>query len=114
MHELAVAASLCEWALEQARQLAPRRLVAIEVEHDALSGLNSDAVDFGFRALSAETELAQVGLVFLEVDPSYVCPDCREASQIADPPSACPSCGGGPPRLTREGSLRVRSIEVEE
>ncbi len=114
MHELAAAASLCEWALGQARQIAPRRLVAIELEHDPLSGLNSDAVDFGFRALSAETELAEVKLVFQEVNPCYVCPDCRETFRRAGPPSACPSCRGGPPRLSREDSLRVTSIEVEE
>jgi Zn finger protein HypA/HybF involved in hydrogenase expression len=114
MHELTVAASLFEWALGQARELAPRRLIAIELEQNPLSGLNSDSVDFGFRALSAESGLREVKLLFVPVDPSYLCAGCGHSLRAASAPSRCPACGGGPPRLSREDSLRVRSIEVDE
>ncbi len=114
MHELAVAASLYEWALEQSRARAPKRLLAIELEQDSLSCLNPDALAFSFHALSANTELERVRLDFLEVEPTYCCGACGETTRSQRPPAICPGCGGAAPRIpNQDDSLRVRSIEVE-
>ena len=113
MHEVAVAASLYEWALEQARALAPRRILAIELQQDGQSCLNPVALSFGFQAIAASTVLEGVRLDFTEVQPEYRCPDCGESKLANHPPARCPGCGRGPLRLMRESSLRVRSIEVE-
>jgi hydrogenase nickel incorporation protein HypA/HybF len=113
MHELTVAASLCEWALGQARDVAPQRLVAIELEHDPLSGLNTDALEFGFQALSAETPLAGVRLEWASVEPTYVCRSCGRSDRAATPPRICQTCQEPFPRLRRDDSLRIRSIEVD-
>ena len=113
MHELTVAASLCEWALGRARELEPERLIAIELEHDPLSGLNTEALEFGFQAMSAETPLAGVRLDWVSVDPIYACGACGTADGSTRPPLLCRSCGEPFPRLRRDDSLRIRSIEVE-
>lgn len=112
MHELTVAAALCEWALGQVRDLEPRRLVAIELERDPSSGLNTDALEFGFSAMSAETRLAGVRLEWVSVNPSYVCRRCGRSETAPSPPSACTVCGEPFPRLEGDGSLRIRGIEV--
>jgi hydrogenase nickel incorporation protein HypA/HybF len=113
MHELAVAASLCEWALGRAREVTPQRLVAIELERDPLSGLNPEAVEFGFEAMSADTELSGVRLEWVSVDPTYACRLCGHSERTAVPPSTCRICGEPFPRIRRDGSLRIRSIEVD-
>jgi len=113
MHELAVAASLCEWALGRAREVGPQRLVAIELERDPLSGLNPEAVEFGFQAMSADTELSGVRLEWVSVDPTYVCRSCGRSDRSVAPPRSCHTCGEPFPRLRREDSLRIRSIEVD-
>jgi hydrogenase nickel incorporation protein HypA/HybF len=113
MHELAVAAALLDWADGQQRTYAPRRLVSIEVALDGLSCLNPEALRFGFSAMTAETPLAGVALDFLVVEPTYVCGVCATSIAAADTPLSCRACGAPLPRLAKESSLRVRSIEVE-
>jgi hydrogenase nickel incorporation protein HypA/HybF len=113
MHELTVAASLCEWAFGRAREVEPRRLLAIELERDPLSGLNPEALEFGFRAMAAETELAETRLEWVSVDPSYACRRCGRSERAAVPPRSCRTCGEAFPRLRRDDSLRIRSIEVD-
>lgn len=113
MHELTVAAALCEWALGQVRELEPRRLVAIELERDPSSGLNTEALEFGFSAMSAETQVDGVRLEWVSVDPTYVCRRCGKSESSPSPPNRCIACGEPFPRLDGDGSLRIRSIEVD-
>jgi hydrogenase nickel incorporation protein HypA/HybF len=113
MHELSVAAALYQWAEEQSRIHAPRVLRSIELEMDPLSCVNIDALRFGFSALTAETPLAGVALEIAEVLPVYECRLCGTELQDRDCPLSCAGCGAPLPRLSRESSLKIRSIEVE-
>jgi len=113
VHELSVAAALLEWAEEQSRIHAPRLVRSIELELDTMSCLNPEALRFGFTALTAETPLAGVALEFVEVPPTYECRLCGARLAVRDSPSSCSGCGAPLPRLARESSLKIRSIEVE-
>jgi hydrogenase nickel incorporation protein HypA/HybF len=113
MHELAVAAALFEWADGQQRTYAPRRLVSIELELDGLSCLNPDALQFGFSAMAADTSLSAVTLEFFDIAPIYECATCGATTAASESPLSCPTCSAPLPRLSKESSLRVRSIEVE-
>lgn len=113
MHELSVAAALFEWAQEQSREHAPRVMRAIELELDPLSCLNPEALRFGFSALTAETPLDGVKLDFVAIESTYECRVCGHKLACAHSPWSCPGCGAPLPRLSRESSLRVRSIEVD-
>jgi hydrogenase nickel incorporation protein HypA/HybF len=113
MHELSVAAALFEWAEQQSRIQAPRVLRSIELELDPLSCLNPEALRFGFSALTAETPLAGVALELVEVPPTYECRFCGARLAIEESPLSCSGCGAPLPRLARESSLKIRSMEVE-
>jgi hydrogenase nickel incorporation protein HypA/HybF len=113
MHELSVAAALYEWADGQQRAYAPRRLLSIELELDAMSCLNPDALRFGFSAMVADTALSGVALEFVEVPPTYECAICGTKVAASKSPLACDTCRAPLPRLSKESSLKVRSIEVE-
>lgn len=113
MHELTVATALFEWASLRSRELLPRKIVAIELESDSFSGLNPDSLEFGFRAMAEQTDLAGVRLDFVEVEAAYRCPACGATIQGGRPPALCGRCGQGIPRLASHGGLKVRSIEVE-
>jgi hydrogenase nickel incorporation protein HypA/HybF len=113
MHELSVAAALFEWAEEQSRLHAPRVIRSIELELDPLSCLNPEALRFGFSALSADTPLADVALDLVEIPPTYECRFCGERLRVQDTPSSCSGCGAPLPRLARDSSLKIRSMEVE-
>jgi hydrogenase nickel incorporation protein HypA/HybF len=113
MHELSVAAALLEWAEEQSRVHSPRLVRSIELELDPMSCLNPESLRFGFTALTADTPLADVALEFVDVLPMYECRLCKARLEASDSPWTCPGCGAPLPRLSRESSLRVRSIEVD-
>ena len=113
MHELSVAAALFEWAEAQSRTHAPRVLRSIELELDPLSCLNPEALRFGFSALSAETPLAGVALDLVDVAPTYECRACGSRLAVHNSPFSCSTCGAPLPRLARESSLKIRSIEVD-
>ena len=113
MHELSVAAALFDWALGEARTRAPKRLLSIELEQDPLSCLNPEALRFGFEALTADSRLSGVRLDFVSIDPTYRCGVCGEHLKTQPAPLACSRCGSPMPRLSRESSLSIRSIEVE-
>ncbi|HSF14938.1 MAG TPA: hydrogenase maturation nickel metallochaperone HypA [Vicinamibacteria bacterium] len=113
MHELTVAAAVLEWAEEQARVHAPKSLKSIELELDSLSCLNPEALRFGFRALTAGTSLRGVELEFVEVGATYGCLFCGARARPLGSPSSCGSCNAPLPRLVRESTLKIRSIEVE-
>jgi len=113
VHELSVAAALLEWAEEQSRTHAPRVLRSIELELDPMSCLNPDALRFGFTALTAETPLAGVALDLVSIPPTWECRLCGARLAVPDSPSSCSGCGAPLPRLARESSLKIRSIEVD-
>jgi hydrogenase nickel incorporation protein HypA/HybF len=113
VHELSVAAALFDWAEEQSRIHAPRAIRSIELELDPLSCLNPDALRFGFSALAAETPLAGVALELVEVCPTYECRFCGARLAVEGSPLSCSGCGAPLPRLARESSLKIRSMEVE-
>ena len=113
MHELSVAAALFEWAEEQSRIHAPRVLRSIELELDPMSCLNPEALRFGFTALTAETPLAGVALDLVSIPPTWECRLCGTRLAVPDSPSSCSGCGAPLPRLARESSLKIRSIEVD-
>ena len=114
MHELSVAAALFEWAEEQSRIHAPRAIRSIELELDPLSCLNPAALRFGFTALTAETPLAGVELELVSIPSTYECRFCGARLGSLDSPSSCSRCGAPLPRLARDSSLKIRSIEVDE
>ena len=78
-----------------------------------MSCLSPEALRFGFRALSADTPLAGVELEFVEVEPTYGCVMCGTRARSHPSPVSCGICGSPFPRLVRESSLTVRTIEVE-
>lgn len=113
MHELSVAASLLSWAREQARAHEPRAMRSIELEMDPLSCLNPEALRFGFDALTSGTPLEGVRLDFVTVEPRYACRACGVEMGSETAPASCSACGAPFPRLARDSSLRVVSVEVE-
>ena len=113
MHELSVAASLYDWAREQADAYAPRILRSIELEMDALSCLNPEALRFGFQAVIAGTSLDGLRLDLVVVGPRYRCGCCGVEADWEAAPVSCDACGAPFPRLPRDGSPRIVSFEVE-
>src|ERR1700690_697161 len=95
MHELSIAESLLEIALENCRNQGFGRIGSIKVQVGKASGVMPDALLFGFNALKEGTVADQAVLEVEEVPLAGHCNDCgkdfvTEESYVL----SCPHCDG--------------------
>jgi len=113
MHELSIAESLLEIALENCRDKGFSRIGNIRVQVGKASGVMPDALLFGFNALKEGTIADNADLEIEEVPVAGHCNDCgkdftTEESYIL----SCPHCGGLSYTLNSGRELMITEMEV--
>jgi hydrogenase nickel incorporation protein HypA/HybF len=115
VHELSIAVSLVEAAQEELERLGPVRVLAINFELGALSGVVRDALEFSYEIACENTPLAGSRLMIEDVPVLIDCPICkvpREIVSLLD--FRCAACGTAGGKVLQGRELRVASIEIEE
>ncbi|HTZ18253.1 MAG TPA: hydrogenase maturation nickel metallochaperone HypA [Dissulfurispiraceae bacterium] len=113
MHELSIAESLLEIALENCREKGFGRIGNIRVQIGKASGIMPDALLFGFDALKEGTIADQAVLEVEEVPVAGHCNSCdseftTEESYVL----SCPHCGGLSYVLKTGRELLITEMEV--
>ncbi|HMK56708.1 MAG TPA: hydrogenase maturation nickel metallochaperone HypA [Dissulfurispiraceae bacterium] len=113
MHELSIAQSLLEVALENCSSKGFSRIGSIKVVIGRASGVMSDALIFGFNALKDGTVASEAALEVEEVPVSGHCNDCgadftTEESYVL----SCPHCGGLSYTIGTGRELMITEMEV--
>lgn len=114
MHELSIAMSIVDAALEEARQ---RRVhvTAVHLRLGALSGVVKDALLFSYEVACQDTPLVGSQLVVEEMPVIVFCSQCNESRTL---PSVqmftCPNCGAPTGNIIQGRELEVFALEVEE
>lgn len=112
MHELSIAHSLVELALEEARQAGIEPVSALYVRVGALSGVVREALEFSFDVASAGTPLEGARLVIEEVPVTVFCRTCGRESTLGQPiPMRCPLCGAKTRDLVAGRELELYALE---
>jgi hydrogenase nickel incorporation protein HypA/HybF len=94
MHELGIAESALELALEQARQAGATRVLRIVVRVGALSGVDPEALQFAFSAVLPGTAAEGAAVQIDPVPAVAYCPDCgRDFQPDVHLFFECPACG---------------------
>ena len=113
MHELGIAESALEVALDQARARRAARVRRIVIRVGALSGVDQEALRFALAAILPGT--AAEGSV-LQIDPvpaTAYCPACgRDFSPDTDHCFECPTCGGLSTELRQGRELDLVQLEL--
>ncbi len=114
MHELSIAMSIVDAALEE----SARRGVQVSAVHlrlGALSGVVKDALQFSYEMACQETRLEGSQLIVEELPVIIFCPQCQKEHTLSSVQLfACPVCGT-PTMDVRQGKeLEVFALEVEE
>ncbi len=114
MHELSIAHELVESADAAARRAGASRVVAVHLRLGKLSGVVSDALQFGYDITTKGTLLEGSRLVIEAVPVVIYCDVCRREVELPGIQSFdCPHCGT-PSRHIRQGKeMEIRSMEVE-
>ena len=114
MHEAGIALNLIEAVQRRLESDPGARVAAIHVRVGELAGVSTDALDFAFECLAAETSLAGARLVFDPVPLTVVCDDCKRTSPVEDLVFRCGVCGSERTRVASGRELEVRTLELVE
>jgi hydrogenase nickel incorporation protein HypA/HybF len=113
MHEMALAESVREIALETARAHGARRVAAVRLEIGALAVVEIAALRFAFEVVMQGSLAAQARLEIVDIGSSAWCMSCSQAAAIARRGDACPHCGSHQLQVNGGDLMRVLDIEIE-
>jgi len=114
MHELSIAMSIVDTALEESRQRG-LQVSAVHLRLGALSGVVKDALLFSYEMACQDTALQGSRLIVEDVPVVVFCPRCQQRRALDSIQSfACPECGAPTRDILQGKELEVFALEVEE
>ena len=114
MHELSVAQLIIERVAGEMRRRPGTRPCAVGVKIGEVSGIDRDALAFGFEALVKNTEWEQLRLEIEYCPWRHRCGNCGKEFAVSDFATACPACGNAATTLISGEELDIGYIEVED
>ncbi len=93
MHELGIATSILECVQAEALRHPDGRITKVGVKIGELSGVDRDALQFGFEVLVKDTEWEALVLELESVPRMQRCSKCAYEFRMTDFDPRCPLCG---------------------
>ena len=113
MHEM----SLCEGVLqvleENAHTQGYRKVKTVWLEIGALSGVETEAMRFGFDAVMRGTLAEGATLEIIHKPGSAWCMQCTKTVPVSQRFDACPECGSYQLQVNGGEEMRIKELEVE-
>ena len=114
MHEVGIANSILEAARSEMALHTGACLRRVTVRIGELAGVDPEALQFCFDALTRDTEFAELKLE-IEVCPRrHLCPACGAEFVVADYDFRCNRCGEEKTRFMSGDQLELVSLEMEQ
>ncbi|MEP0829499.1 MAG: hydrogenase maturation nickel metallochaperone HypA [bacterium] len=113
MHELRIAESIMQSALEEMTRRNLHSITAIGLRIGALSGVNISSLEFGFESIIPETALAHAKLHIEEVPVRGECSNCGKDFEVNEFIFVCPHCYSTNINITAGQELDLVYIEAE-
>ncbi|MES9833122.1 MAG: hydrogenase maturation nickel metallochaperone HypA [Candidatus Thiodiazotropha sp. DIVDIV] len=113
MHEM----SLCEGVLqileENAVSQGFSKVKRVYLEIGALSGVEIDAMRFGFEAVMKGSLADGATLEIIDIPGEAWCMPCAKSVEVSARFDACPECGSFQLQVTGGDEMRVKELEVD-
>ena len=114
MHELGIASSILDAVRDEAEKHPGGHVVKVGVRIGALSGIEPEALSFGFNALIQGTDLDPLTLSIEFVPRRQRCVACDLTFDVLEDDLACPRCANAETTLAGGEELDLAYFEVEE
>jgi len=111
---MGIANSILEGVAAEIRRRPGSRPVKVGVRIGELAGVDPDALNFAFEALTLETELQGLRLEIEYRAPQARCRDCAREYEIHDYALICPACKSTNGVSISGDELEFAYLEVEE
>ena len=115
VHELGIAQSILESALDGARRAGAERVHVVRLRLGRLAGVVRESLEFAFEVIRQGTPAAGATIEVEDVPARFRCRACSaEFSPRDDPPvlESCPGCGGRDATLVSGREIEIASIEI--
>jgi hydrogenase nickel incorporation protein HypA/HybF len=113
MHELSLAEALVGQLAEVAAREGATRIVRIDLELGAMSGVEREPFEFAFPIVARGTPAQDAILAFDEVPVTVRCGACGRESSPEFPMIVCVHCASTAVDVVRGRDFKVRSMEVD-
>jgi hydrogenase nickel incorporation protein HypA/HybF len=107
MHELAVAMEIIGMVQGEMDRQGLRRIEDVAVRIGALTGINADALKFGFEASIVDTPLVGARLIIESLPVKAACRSCGRESEIEQYLFICPHCAGTDLKIVQGEELDI-------
>lgn len=114
MHELGIANSIVEGVAKEVQRRAGCRPTKVGVRIGELAGVDPDALQFAFEALTAGTEWQKLQLNIEFRSLRARCRDCDWQFEVHDFRLECPACFSANGECIGGDELEFAYLEVEE
>ncbi|MDZ7894471.1 MAG: hydrogenase maturation nickel metallochaperone HypA [Sphingobium sp.] len=112
MHELSICENIRGIIEDQARAQGFSRVDCVTLEIGRLSGVEVEALRFGFDVAMQGSIAAQARLDIVDLPATAWCMPCGAQIEIRQRYDGCPSCGSHQLQVTGGEELRIKSLEV--
>lgn len=114
MHELGIASAILDAVRNETEKRPGTHVTKVGVRVGALSGVEPEALSFGFSALVQGTTLEPLALEIEPVPRRQRCPACDITFEVTEESLACPRCASGNTTLAGGEELDLAYLEVED
>lgn len=114
MHELSIATAILERVELEASKRPGIRVTKVGVRVGELSGVDPDALSFGFEALVKDTVLDPLALDIELCARKQRCPACGTTFFVKDYDVVCPQCREPATECVSGNELDIAYLEVAE
>lgn len=114
MHELSIAISIVDSAINQAKMASADRVSEVTLDIGILSGIEYESLEFALSVAAKETILEKTLFRINRVEPVAECPACQHLYTPDGMFSHCPECNKQGIRLIRGTELQIKSLLVEQ
>lgn len=110
MHELRIAREIICMVQAEMTRLNLKKVEKVNMRIGALSGIDSEALSFGFEASVADTSLDGARLVIKQVPIKGRCRACEKESEVLDFIFVCPHCTATDMEIIEGEELDIDSL----
>lgn len=114
MHELGIASSILESVAREASRHPGSKITKVGVKIGELSGVDVDALQFGFECIVKDSEWDGLALEIEWIPRVQKCPKCLHEFKMADFDPQCPQCGEFATQCISGEELNIAYMDVDE
>jgi len=113
MHELSICEGILSIIEDQAKEQAFSRVRRVRLEVGPFSGVEIEALRFGFDVVTRSSVAEGALLEIFEPPGAAWCMSCSQTVAIENRYDLCPVCGSHQLQVTGGTELRIRDLEVD-